>query len=41
MVVDVFCDVIVWLTGGIVDDDEAFADLVDLVAVDTSVIELV
>ena len=36
-----FCDVIVWLTGGIVDDDDAFADLVDLVAVDTSVIELV
>ena len=41
MVVDVFCDVTVWLTCDIVDDDEAFADLVDLVAVDTSVIELV
>ena len=41
MVVDAFCDVIVWLTGDILDDDEAFADLVDLVAVDTSVIELV
>ena len=41
MVVDVFCDVIVWLTGDIVDDDKAFADLVDPVVVDSSVIELV